>query len=371
MSSEPITTTEDPTQAVLSKSGLDHKSLCDYVINVATGCRHGCKFCYVPSTPNIRTRPDMLEDEAGVEDPQREWGSYVLYRDDLAARLDDRLSRKQTWKETEKGCGVIGISFATDCYMDGRAGGITRDVVQTLADHGKYPRVLTRNPILALQDLDVFEAAGEHVTIGSSIPSLDEDEVGALEVSAPAPSHRLRGLREFADAGVQTYVSMSPTYPTQDRADLRRLLEEIATVDPAVIFHEPINPRGANFEMTVEAARDAGEVELADGLQALRDRDRWVEYAIRHLRWVQDLGDHLDLPVHLWPDEQLVEAVTGEECEWLQAWRKRASPEPFGGRDTPEGALPDLPEARPTTATLRAFENSPSGQVGSNTGGSQ
>jgi DNA repair photolyase len=353
--SAPVTTTEDPTKAVLSESGLNQKSLCDYVINVATGCRHGCRFCYVPSTPNIRTRPDMLEDEAGVEDPQHEWGSYVLYRDDLADRLDEQLGRKRTWKETKKGCGVVGISFATDCYMDGRAGRITREVVQTLADHGKHARVLTRNPILALQDLDIFEAAGEYVTIGSSIPSLDENEVGALEVNAPAPSHRLRGLEEFADAGVQTYVSMSPTYPTQDRADLRRLLEEIATLDPAVVFHEPINPRGANFEMTVDAARDAGEDDLAAQLEALRSRERWREYAIRHLRWVQDISEDLDLPVHLWPDAQLVEDVTGEEREWLQAWRERASPEDFGGRNTPDDAMPGLPEERPTAATLEAF----------------
>src|SRR6056297_1092448 len=92
-------TAEDPTKAVLSESALHKKALCDYVINVATGCRHGCRFCYVPSTPNIRTRPDMLNDAADVEDPQREWGDYVLYRDDLPERLDDHLNRKRTWTE--------------------------------------------------------------------------------------------------------------------------------------------------------------------------------------------------------------------------------------------------------------------------------
>ncbi|MFB6198381.1 MAG: radical SAM protein, partial [Halobacteriaceae archaeon] len=46
----------DPTKTVLSESKLHKKSLCDYVINVATGCRHGCKFCYVPSTPAVDSR---------------------------------------------------------------------------------------------------------------------------------------------------------------------------------------------------------------------------------------------------------------------------------------------------------------------------
>jgi DNA repair photolyase len=355
-----VTTGEDPTEAVLSESALSEKSLCDYVINVATGCRHGCRFCYVSATPQIRTRPDMLAEEAGVEDPQREWGSYVLYRDDLPERLDGILERKRTWKETPKGRGVVGLSFATDCYMDGRAGQITREAVATLADHDRNARVLTRNPILALQDLPTFREAGEHVTIGSSISALDTAQVGAIEPRAPAPEHRLRGLREFAEAGVQTFVSMSPTYPTQDKADLRALLETIAPVEPAVVFHEPINPRGANFAMTVEAASEADEDELADALDALRDREAWAEYAVQHLRWVHELGADLDLPVHLWPDKQLLrsDAVSERERAWLEAWRERESPEAFAGRNPSDEPLPDLPPARPVPTTLAAFGGS-------------
>src|SRR6056297_1270405 len=105
-----VRTGEDPTKAILSESGLNSKHLCDYVVNVATGCRHGCKFCYVPSTPNIRTRPDMLKEEAGVDNGQKEWGNYVLYRDGLGERLDDHVGRKRTWRETERGRGVVGVS---------------------------------------------------------------------------------------------------------------------------------------------------------------------------------------------------------------------------------------------------------------------
>lgn len=338
-----VTTGEDPTQAVLSESGLDKKHLCDYVINVATGCRHGCKFCYVPSTPAVRTRPDMLEEEAGVENAQREWGNYVLYRDSIPDKLDGILERKRAWKTTENGCGVVGISFATDCYMDGRAGEITRHVVDALSDHGRDARVLTRNPILALQDADVFRAAGEHVTIGSSIPCMDADQVRAIEPSAPAPTHRLRGLREFADMGVQTFVSMSPTYPTQDRDDLRGQLERVAECDPAVVFHEPINPRGANFAMTVEAARDAGELALADGLESLKRRETWLEYSLNQFAAVQQAGAELGLPIHLWPDDQHLKYTEGAVSEWMQAWRDRQSPEPFGGRDVPSEPMPEVP----------------------------
>lgn len=338
-----VTTGKDPTQAVLSKSGLNSKHLCDYVVNVATGCRHGCKFCYVPSTPAVRTRPEMLKEHADVDNAQREWGQYVLYRDDLPKKLEAHLSRKRSWKETPFGCGVVGISFATDCYMDGRAGEITRGVVEALAAHEKYARVLTRNPILALQDIDAFQDADEYVTVGSSIPSLNADEVGAIEPRAPAPEHRLRGLKKFNEEGVQTYVSMSPTYPTLARDDIRTQMERLAECEPAVIFHEPINPRGANFEMTIQAAHEVGETDLETELRALRDRSRWVEYAVQHLKWVQEIGKELDLPIHLWPDKQLIKYASPEEAKWLQAWRDRQSPEPFGSRELPSQTLPQTP----------------------------
>lgn len=344
-----VNTGEDPTKAVLSESGLNSKHLCDYVVNVATGCRHGCKFCYVPSTPNIRTRPGMLKEEADVDNGQKEWGSYVLYRDGLGERLDEHLDRKRTWRDTDRGQGVVGVSFSTDCYMDARAGKITRNVVQALTEHERYTRVLTRNPILALQDLDVFQEAGEYVTIGSSIPNLNADEVGAIEPNAPPPSQRLRGLKEFNDYGVQTFVSMSPTYPTQDKSDLREHMERIAECDPAVVFHEPINPRGGNFEMTVQAAQDAGEEELAKELNQLRSREQWIEYAINHFCWVQEIGEELDLPVHLWPDKQLIKYVSDETAVWLQSWRDRQSPENFANRETPDSHMPDCSKLSQTS----------------------
>ncbi|UPM44846.1 SPL family radical SAM protein [Halocatena salina] len=337
-----ITTGDDPTKAVLSESGLHSKHLCDYVINVATGCKHGCKFCYVPSTPNIRARPEMLKEHADVDQPQREWGQYVLYRDSIIDRIDGILNRKRTWKRTPQGCGIVGISFATDCYMDGRAGKITRKVVQSLAEHDRYARVLTRNPILALQDADVFVEAGENVTIGSSIPCMNAEHVHAIEPRTPPPEHRLRGLKEFSEMGVNTYVSLSPTYPTQSRSDLHEQLERIAECEPSVIFHEPINPRSGNFQMTVQAAKAAGQNELAMELERLRDRDQWAEYAVTQLRWVQELGEGLDLPVHLWPDKSLLKHVPTDVADWLRGWRNRQSPEGFADRETPTTSPPSL-----------------------------
>jgi DNA repair photolyase len=348
-------TAEDPTKAVLSESGLNKKALCDYVINVATGCRHGCRFCYVPSTPNIRTRPEMLNDEADVEDPQREWGDYVLYRDDLPERLDAHLDRKRTWTETDGGQGIVGVSFHTDCFMDERAAEITAGVIETLAGHGRYCRILTRNPMLATQYLDTFQEAGEYVTIGSSIPTLNEAHMDALEPDAPPIQSRLRGLERFAEAGVNTYVSMSPTYPGMNVRDIEALLERISAVDPDVVFHEPINPRGGNYQMTVAAAEEAGCDGLARQLVNVQGPDAWLRYAVSHFRAVQRLGDELGLPIYLWPDAQLVEQAEGRFERYLQHWRDRQSPEGFAGRPTPSTPPMDIGAIRKTPSQQSAL----------------
>lgn len=324
-----VRVTTDPTKTVLSQSSLHHKNLCNYVINVATGCTHGCKFCYVPSTPNIKARGEMLNDQVGVEDGQREWGSYLLYRDDLPERLGRKLDRKQTWNNEDGGRGVVMISSGTDCYQDRRAAQITRGCVIELVRHGRPVRILTRSPAV-VRDIDVFEAADGLVTVGSSIPCLDDEMVRAIEPGAPAPSTRLNALEQISEQGIPVYVSMSPTYPTQDREDLRALLKEFKRrLDPDVVFHEPINPRGGNFDMTIQAAEESGQQELAEELAELKTRENWIEYSKRQLRHVEELGEELDVPVHLWPDKQFVKYTDEMQDHFRHHREKENSPENY------------------------------------------
>lgn len=316
-----VRTGEDPTKAVLSESALHKKELCDYVINVATGCRHACAQCYVPSTPQIRTRPEMLKEEAGVENPQREWGDYVLYRDseEMAAKLESKLSNKRVWKQTRGGRGIVALSFSTDCYQDARSADATRACVETLIRHDMPVRILTRNPLLALQDLDLYERAAEQdlITVGTSIPSLNTDEVVALERRAPTPEARLHGLEQFSKAGIPVFVSMSPTYPTLDRSDFTEMLtafrDRLPTLD--VVFHEVINARGGNFGIAVDVTHDAHEHELADALDSITRDEVWREYALRHMRWSNEVADELDVPIHQWPGQDLVTATAGTPDE--------------------------------------------------------
>ena len=325
----------DPAKVVLGESGLYHKSLCDYVINVATGCSHGCKFCYVPSTPNITARQEMLAEQTDVDDGQQEWGSYLLYRDDLPERLGRKLDRKQKWKQTDRGRGVVMLSSGTDCYQDRRTAQITRGCIIELVGHGFPVRILTRSPAVT-RDLDVFKWAveqsqgqdGKLIRVGSSIPCLDEEQVRAIEPGAPAPQARLRALQTLSDAGIPVYVSMSPTYPTQTHGDFDQLLSKFSDLDAEVVFHEPINPRGGNFQMTIDAAREASKTTLAEELERINnDREYWIEYSIQQMEWAGELGAKHGVDVHIWPDKQVISAVTDKKAQELLKQRDAVSPE--------------------------------------------
>lgn len=326
----------DPTKSVLSESKLHKKSLCDYVINVATGCRHGCKFCYVPSTPAIDARDDMLSDSAEVEDPQQEWGDYLLYRDDLPERLHQGLENQnfEDWKKTERGRGIVMLSSGTDCYQDRRAAQITRSCVHELINHQVPVRILTRSPNFT-RDVDLFKQAGDRITVGSSIPSFEAELVQAIEPNAPPPMERWRALDQMFREGVPRFVSFSPTYPTMNDYEIEQALQWFSAINPEVVFHEPINPRGKNFQMCIEALRKEGHHEAAKQFERLTDPDEWVEYALRQIELVQQKSNEYDnLNVHTWPDNQLIDMTNGELNEQLIRMKRSVSPESIGQSQT-------------------------------------
>ncbi|AEH39289.1 SPL family radical SAM protein [Halopiger xanaduensis] len=323
----------DPTKSVMSESHLHTKSLCDHVINVATGCRHGCEFCYVPTTPAIDNRDGMLTDQADVNDPQIDWGSYLLYRDDLPERLHQVLENRDPSerKQTKRGRGIVMLSSGTDCYQDRRTAQITRGVVTELITHDIPVRILSRSPAL-VRDIDLFRVAGDRITVGSSIPSFEAPLVKAMEPNASPPIKRWEALDQLQQAGVPVFVSMSPTYPTMDEDDFHELLSYFRALGEIVVFHEPINPRGKNFQQCLEAASDSGYDEVAAELQQMRDdRQYWVEYALEQLNTVQQVATRFDgLHVHSWPDDELIRSTSGQLQSKLKAMQQAVSPESFG-----------------------------------------
>lgn len=303
----------------LQESELNKKGLCDYVINVASGCLHGCKFCYVPSTPVIRTRQSEFQAK-GVKNPQLEWGTYLFIREEVPEKLEKLLYKKinHSWKNTEAGKGVVLLCSGTDPYQNGQTAKITRQVVKILLRYDKRVRILTRSP-LWVEDLDILNH--ENVTVGMSLPHLDDELSRKIESNSPIPSLRYEALLKGHKAGCRLYVAVAPTPPAMTKDDFKEHLEKIMKVNPEVIFWEPINARGSNGKRMVDAGLD-----FANDVMT---KQSWAKCFIRQWSDIEAAASEVGCldKLHIWVDPNLKGHVENQKLEyWLyrptvEKWR--------------------------------------------------
>ena len=304
--------------AVIAENHFVYKSLSNWAFNVAVGCSHACRFCYVPSTATIKQGPKLAE--YGVKDPDAEWGDYVLLRPwDEQKFLASLRSAENTPRKQLKPDGNRAIIYCstTDPYQVIRHPDLERQ--RELAEHARFlvrrslelirdqstlnVRILTRSP-LARSDFDLFGSFGPRLVFGMSLPTLRNDLAKVYEPRAPAPSQRLTTLRAAKRAGLHVYVAMAPTYPECDEADLRATLQAVAELEPITIFHEPINIRAENIARIQAHAADNG---IRLRTEVFATREAWQDYAINALHQVAALAKELGIEnhLHLWPDKSL------------------------------------------------------------------
>lgn len=302
----------------LQKSALNKKGLCDYVVNVASGCLHGCTFCYVPSTPAIRARQADLAKQ-GVIDPQMEWGQYLFVREEIPKQLRKKLSNQRSWYETLSGRGVVLLCSGTDPYQNKRVAKITREAVEVLLEHGKRVRILTRSP-LWINDLDVL--IHPDVTIGMSIPHLEDIFSRQIEPQAPLPSLRLKALFQGKESGCRVYIAMAPTHPDMSYLEFKQYLQVLRQVEPEVIFWEPINPRGTNGRRMLEAGLVFA--------QSVMTQKAWLQCFIKQWIDVERASEELNIldRLHIWPDRELANYVPDSILEY---WWYHPTPERWRG----------------------------------------
>ncbi|MBE8987117.1 MULTISPECIES: radical SAM protein [unclassified Nostoc] len=279
----------------LQESALNKKGLCDYVVNVASGCLHGCTFCYVPSTPAIRTKQAQLR-EQGVSDPQMDWGKYLFVREEIPEQLEKTLSRKKSWRVTPEGKGVVLLCSGTDPYQNKQTANVTRGAVQALLHYKKRIRILTRSP-LWVNDINIFK--DPNVIVGMSLPYLDDELSRQIEPQAPLPSERYKALIKGHKAGCRLYVAIAPTPPNMNLDDFKRHLYKIMQFDPEVIFWEPINARGTNGKRMIAAG-----LEFASSIMT---KSSWGECFKRQWDDIEAAAREVGCEdrLHIWPDPEL------------------------------------------------------------------
>src|SRR5579862_6252792 len=307
-----------PHAAIVATTDFKFKSLCDWVFNTAVGCSHGCRFCYVPSTATNKQKPVLQT--FGVNDPDAEWGKYVLVREwDEEKFLKSLLAAETMPNEKLKPEGNRAVMFCstTDPYQvihhaDPKMGKeltqqhqkIVRRALELIRDTSTLNvRILTRSP-LAKTDFELFKSFGDRLVFGMSLPTLNNNLARVYEPNAPAPSQRLETLKAAKEAGLHVYVAVAPTYPQCDEADIEATLKEVAALEPITVFHEPINIRADNAQRIKVHAEEMGVIL---DMTALETPSAWQKYVIDQLRLVETLAEKLGLGdrLHLWPDSSL------------------------------------------------------------------
>lgn len=163
------------------------RSKVDYAtdqITVYRYCQYGCRYCYVWRNKLFSSRVIR-----GKYDPVEEAEKY--------------LNKKNR---------VIVVSFVSDPYPpEEREKRLTRRVLEVLCNSKNKVLVLTKNPQLALRDVDVMNG---DCWLGTTVITLNKKYWRYWEPSTPyPPSRRLWALRTAHEVGVRTWLSIEPIIP--------------------------------------------------------------------------------------------------------------------------------------------------------------
>ena len=303
---------------VVAPNNFVHKSLSNWAVNIAVGCTHACRFCYVPSTSTIKQAPRLAE--YGVKDPDSEWGDYLFLRkwDEEKFRASVRIAENTPRSELKPdGNRAVIYCSTTDPYQVTKhpdrtkqqelakaARIMVRRSLEVIRDESTLNvRILTRSP-LARTDFDLFKTFQHRLLFGMSLPTLRNDLARVYEPRAPAPSQRLATLKAAHEMGLHVYVAVAPTYPECGEDDLRKTLAALKEIDPITIFHEPINIRAENVARIKAHAEQVGTPLRTDVFET---KESWEKYALDSLKTVHRVAGELGLrkKLHLWPDRSL------------------------------------------------------------------
>lgn len=200
-------------RALVEAGGVNtrHHTLTPYV-----GCLVGCRFCYAQGR--------VLESRRLAALPDVAWGSFVDARTNLPDVLERELN--DTPPLPIKFCPIV-----SDPYQAiERSLGVTRACLEVLA------RAKRTRPILVLTRTTLVERDFELIVsmkrtlVGVSLPTIDDGVRRHFEPRGASIAERLRVLRRFKDAGVETFAIVQPQLP----GDVEALADALSTAVQSV-----------------------------------------------------------------------------------------------------------------------------------------
>lgn len=170
-----------------------------FTINPYRGCEFGCAYCYARYTHEFMELRDW-------QDFERKIFAKEAAPEHLARELASAAVRKE----------AIAIGTATDPYQPAqRRYGITRRVLEVLAEWRGLDLSITTKSDLVVRDLDLLEKirARSSIHVNVTVTTADRDLARRLEPRAPTPEKRLAAVRALRQAKIHAGVFCAPILP--------------------------------------------------------------------------------------------------------------------------------------------------------------
>jgi DNA repair photolyase len=194
---------ETTCKTIINKSGIEGV---DYAVNPYIGCTHGCTYCYAKF---------MTRWYHGGE----KWGSFV----DVKKNAIDCLTREVNKRKK----GVILFSSVTDAYQPvEKKYKITRGLLEKLVEHDFPVEILTKSALVT-RDSDIIDKF-DHVEVGMTITSNDENVRRAFEPGASPVAERMEALKLYSNMGIPTFAFLGPLLPFLSELELEKLLNVLS-----------------------------------------------------------------------------------------------------------------------------------------------
>ncbi len=197
----------------------------DRSINPYRGCEHGCIYCFARPTHAFHDLSPGLDFE-----------TRLFAKPDAAALLRAELAKPGYVAQP------IALGTNTDPYQpiesDWR---VTRDCIEVLAATN-HPLTITTKSDRVCRDIELLGdmAAKGLAAVMLSVTTLDPKIATTLEPRAPIPERRLAAIRKLTDAGIPTYVSISPVIPAITDHEMEHILKRAAEAGAKAAFFIPV-----------------------------------------------------------------------------------------------------------------------------------
>lgn len=176
---------EIKVNSYISKTKLP---VADYAINPYTGCPHKCMYCYAEFMKRFTNHNE-------------DWGDF----------LDVKRCDKPVDNRKLDGTSVF-IGSVTDPYNPfEKTYKITRTILKQLTGCTADIDLQTKSSLIT-RDIDIIRRI-PNIKVGISLCTLDDDFRKEMEPFASAIDSRLYALRKLHEAGIHTYIFMSPMFP--------------------------------------------------------------------------------------------------------------------------------------------------------------